>query len=494
MGAPAGGPTPTGGPTEAGVDDGVARRAGGLRRLRRLRWASLGVRASATAIAIAIVAAAPALGPVLLVVLIHRSLIGGLDAAGHAQARDVAASARSGRLQPTIASTGNESSIVQVVNPAGAVISASANITGNPSVLPMPPARRSSVAFTTAGLPIEDPGQTFRLVAEPVDLPTGPGWVYVATSLGQVDASVSRVAIALAVGLPFVLLVIAAVTWRAVGRALRPVERIRRSAAAIGGADLLGRVPVPAGRDEVARLAVTMNEMLGRLQASAQRQQQFIGDASHELRSPLTALRAQVDVALAQPPKAADHEILARVQEQATRMGLVIDDLLFLARADERGHRGTGSVVDLDELVLAEVSRLRRPGGPAVRIAGVAATRTTGSARDLARMLANLGDNAAAHAASLVTVSLSRQDDEAVLIVTDDGPGIPAADRARIFDRFVRLDASRSRGSGGGTGLGLAIARDIAKAHGGRITAVDRPDGQSGAALMVRLPLTRAAR
>lgn len=462
-------------------------------RGRRLAWTPPGVRASATGIATVIVAAVLALGAILLVVLVHRSLVGGLDAAGYAQARDVAALARAGRLQPTIASTGNESSVVQVVDRMGVVVSASGNITGNPTVLANPPGRRVATAFTTTGLPIDDAGQSFRLIAEPVDLPGGPGWVYVATSLGQVDASVSRVATLLASGLPLLLIVVAVVTWRAVGRALRPVERIRQSAAAIGGTGLEERLPVPASRDEIARLAVTMNQMLTRLQDSAVRQRQFVGDASHELRSPLAALQAQVDVALSHAAPAADSGVLLRVQDQARRMGVLIDDLLFLARADERGDRGErapAGPVDLDELVLAEIGRLRRLGGPAVELAGLSAVRTIGSARDLARMLSNLGDNAAAHAQSVVTFSLVREGDEALLTVTDDGPGIPQTDQARIFDRFVRLDQARARSQpAGGTGLGLAITRQIVQTHGGRIAAADRPDGDPGAAFITRLPL-----
>ncbi len=462
-------------------------------RGRKPGWAAPGVRASATGIATVIVAAALALGAILLVVLVHRSLVGGLDAAGYAQARNVAALGRTGRLQPTIASTGNESSVVQVLDPAGAVVSASGNITGNPAVLASPPGRRVATAFTTSGLPIGDAGQSFRLIAEPVDLPAGPGWVYVATSLGQVDASVSRVATLLAAGLPFLLIVVAVVTWRAVGRALRPVERIRQSAAAIGGTGIGERVPVPSSRDEIARLAVTMNQMLARLQDSAVRQRQFVGDASHELRSPLAALQAQVDVALSHAAPAADSGVLLRVQDQTRRMGLLIDDLLFLARADEHGHRGERTpavTVDLDELVLAEISRLRRPGGPAVELAVLTAVRTTGSTRDLARMLSNLGDNAAAHAQSVVTFSLVREHEEAVLTVTDDGPGIPQADQARVFDRFVRLDQARARNQpAGGTGLGLAITHQIVQTHGGRVAAADRPDGGHGAAFIIWLPV-----
>jgi len=430
-------------------------------------------------------------GGLLLVVLVHRSLVSGLDVAGYTQARNVAALAGSGRLPPTIATTGDESAVVQVVDQAGTVLSASGNVTGDPAVLATSPTRRTPTAVTIAGLPIADREQTFRLIAEPVDLPRGPGWVYVASSLGQVDASVTRVGTLLAAGLPLLVVVVAAATWRAVGHALRPVERIRRSAAAIGGKGLGERVPVPVARDEIARLAVTMNQMLTRLQDAALRQRQFIGDASHELRSPLAALQAQVDVALNRHDEDSSGDVLRHVQRQARRMGVLIDDLLFLARADERVEPATSDEpVDLDELVLAEIGRLRAAGGPAVELAALAAARTTGSARDLARMLRNLGDNAVAHAQRTVALSLNRERDQAVIAVSDDGPGVPPADRERIFDRFVRLDQARSRSqNAGGTGLGLAIAQQIVQAHGGQIAVSDRVDGKTGAAFVIRLPL-----
>jgi len=455
-------------------------------------WAPLGVRASATGLATAVVAGALVVGGLLLVVLVHRSLVSGLDVAGYTQARNVAALAGSGRLPATIATTGDESAVVQVVDQAGTVLSASGNVTGDPAVVATAPTRRTARAVTIAGLPIADAGQSFRLIAVPVDLPRGPGWVYVASSLGQVDASVTRVGTLLVAGLPLLVVVVAAATWRAVGHALRPVERIRRCAAAIGAKGLGEGVPVPVARDEIARLAVTMNQMLTRLQDAALRQRQFIGDASHELRSPLAALQAQVDVALNCHDEDSAGDVLRHVQRQARRMGLLIDDLLFLARADERVEPATsGEPVDLDELVLAEIGRLRDAGGPAVELAGLAAARTTGSARDLARMLRNLGDNAVAHAQRTVALSLNRESDQAVIAVSDDGPGVPPADRERIFERFVRLDQARSRSqnAAGGTGLGLAIAQQIVQAHGGQIAVTDRVDGKTGAAFIIRLPL-----
>jgi signal transduction histidine kinase len=433
-------------------------------------------------------------GAILLVVFVQRSLVAGLDDANAARARDVTAFTRTTPLPATVASTGADNAIVQVVGAANTVLSASSNITGEPAVLAGPPRRRAAITFTTRSLPTADAGQSFRLLAEPVQLASGPGWIYVATPLGQVDASVSRISTLLTAGVPFLVVLVAAVTWFSVGRALSPVERIRRSAAAIGGARLHERVPIPPARDEITRLAVTMNQMLDRIEAAADRQQRFIGDVSHELRSPLTALQAQVDVALTQHadhPETPDTRVLRHVAQQARRLHLLIDDMLFLARADEQQPHPEGDQVDLDELLLAEVHRLRRNNGPAIVLVELNPTRIAGSARDLARMLKNIGDNAVSHTQNTVSLSLHRTPEEAVLTVIDDGPGIPAKDRTIIFNRFTRLDQARARpDAGAGAGLGLAIAQQIAHRHGGAITINNRPDQTPGAAFTIRLPLT----
>jgi signal transduction histidine kinase len=454
------------------------------------RWAGRpGVRLSATLVAAGVVALAFTISGLLLVGLVHRSLVNSVDTAAAARARDVAALVTARRLGVTVASTGEDSSLVQVVGPSGAVLVSSSNIEGEPAALPAPPARRTPTLLTRSALPISDEAQRFRVIAFPVTLTEGPGWVYVASSLRQVDTTIARLGTALVLGLPVLLLLVTGVIWVAVGRALRPVERIRRGAASIGGDDLQRRVPVPHSHDEIARLAVTMNDMLARLEASAGRQRRFVGDASHELKSPLSALRAQVDVALAYPDRSDAAAVLARVQQQSARMAELIDDLLFLARADEGGLPAGAERVDLDELVLAEVHRLRELGGVAVTLDVVDAVAVVGSERDLTRMLRNLGDNAVAHARTSVEVGLTVVAGTAVITVTDDGPGVPVSDRSSLFERFTRLELDRSRHvSGGGTGLGLAITREIATVHAGTVSVGDRPDGQPGAVFTVRIP------
>lgn len=455
----------------------VRARGGGERR-------PAGIRRRVTMTATAIVAAALLVSGAGVTFFLRQSLIAGLDAAAAARSRDVAALASAGTLPATISTTGEDSELVQVVDAHNNVVAASSNIQGQEAVLPSP----SSVTGgprTTSLAPVGN-GE-FRVAVQP--LPNGKGWVVVASDLTQLNAAVLNLVVLFAIALPVTLLIVGGTLWHAVGRVLRPVEAIRERAARIGGADPSQRVPVPATSDEIARLAVTMNEMLDRLQSAARRQHEFIGDASHELRSPLAALRAQVDVALAHPDDPTSRGLLDRVSEQAARMSTLIDDLLFLARSSEPAPVSNAELVDLDELVIAEVHRLRELGGPAVDLVGLSAARLSGSGRDLARMLRNLGDNAREHAVARVEVRLSGNG-AAEISIADDGPGIPAGDRLRVFERFTRLDDSRVRNpSGGGAGIGLSIVRQIVHAHGGTVEVRDRWDGGSGAVFVVRLPM-----
>lgn len=423
----------------------------------------------------------------LLLASLGQSLRAALDSAALARAQDVATLGRLGQLTATVASTGADSSLVQVVGPDGTVVSASENIAGEPPLAPVP-GRRAPTLLPEQGAPIAEAAQQFRVVAVPATLPQGDGWVYVATSLEQVDTTLARLTAALTLGLPVLLAVAGAVIWFVVGRALAPVARIRHETEAIGGAALDRRVPVPQSRDEVARLAETMNRMLDRLQHAAARQQRFVGDASHELKSPLAALSAQVDVALDYPALLDPGPLLLRVRQEADRMAALLDDLLFLAAVDEGRLERRAARVDLDELLLGEVRRLRA-AGVAVTLTRIDACATTGSGPDLRRLLRNLGDNAAAHARSNLALALRASGAGATVTVTDDGPGVPVPARELIFERFARLDPQDTRSvRTGGTGLGLAIARDIAMAHGGSLTVGERDDGRTGAVFTLQLP------
>nr|WP_240896864.1 HAMP domain-containing sensor histidine kinase [Kineococcus vitellinus] len=264
---------------------------------------------------------------------------------------------------------------------------------------------------------------------------------------------------------------------------MRPVEAIRRTVEGITSAGLDGRVPVPEGRDEVARLAVTMNEMLSRLESSQRSQRRFVADASHELRSPVATLRAAAEVWSADA--GAPREFTELVRSEAGRVEALVADLLLLARADEGRLAREDADVDLDEVLEGEAARLRALGAVRVR-ARTVPVRVRGDHRQLSRLVRNLTDNAARHAAGTVELRTALEGGSALLEVADDGPGVPEAERERVFERFVRLDASRDRASGG-TGLGLAIVAEIAAAHGGSVRALPRPGG--GALVRLVLPL-----
>ncbi|MEV6229224.1 ATP-binding protein [Saccharopolyspora shandongensis] len=291
----------------------------------------------------------------------------------------------------------------------------------------------------------------------------------------------------LAVFVPLAVLLTALAAWFSAGRALRPVEAIRRELAEVSESRLDRRVPVPRSRDEVARLARTTNETLDRLQRAHNQQERFVADASHELRSPLANLRAGLEVALAHPDRADWPDIAHRSLLDVQRLQRITADLLQLAV----GPDGQPSaVVDLADVVAEQVAeRSFDPGAPVVSSIVEGPAPVLGEPVQLERLLRNLLDNAVRHARSAVTVRVGEQADDVVLEVLDDGPGIPVEDRERVFDRFARLDDARTRDAGG-SGLGLTLARDIATRHGGTLRA---EDAEAGARLVARLPSARRA-
>lgn len=293
--------------------------------------------------------------------------------------------------------------------------------------------------------------------------------------------AVSTATAVMLVGLPGLLLVVGGVTWMVTRRALRPVESIRAEMAVITASeDLSRRVPESGSGDEVARLARTTNETLAALEASVGRQRRFVADASHELRSPIASLRTQLEVGAAHP----ELLDLEGAVEDTVRLQRLATDLLLLARLDASG-RSTAGRVELDSLVGEELRQRATRDTIAVRAIVEEDVEVTGSRGQLARVLANLIDNAQRHASTRIDVTLAKEATAAVLRVADDGTGVPETQREQIFERFVRLDNARSRDDGG-TGLGLAIARDIAERHGG--TLIVRTSAYGGALFELRLP------
>lgn len=460
----------------------------------RGRLSRASVRVRTTAAAVVVVALALAVGAVALVWLLRASLTDGLETGAEQRADALAAQVEASGPPEVLGEDPDDTDdtddtedpedpedlaedvLEQVATDGGALVVAT---TGLPR-----------------GLPLEDGGDRVAdlpgrwvLATGDAEGPDGADYVVtVAVPAEEVDDSVAALVPLLALGLPAVLLVVGLTTWVVVGRALAPVERIRAEAEAVGGDALHRRVPVPPARDEVHRLAETLNRMLGRLEDSATRQRRFVADASHELRSPLASLRQTAEVARAHPGAMDEGELADATLEETLRMQRLVESLLVLTRADA-GRRTTRVEVDLDDLALAEASRLCRAGaggsGPVVDATGVVPVRVLGDPVALGQVVRNLVDNAARHAVAGVVLETGEEPGHAVLRVTDDGAGVPVEDRERVFERFVRLDEARSRDAGG-SGLGLAIVQEIVRAHGGTVRVLEATGG--GAALEVRLP------
>ena len=296
-----------------------------------------------------------------------------------------------------------------------------------------------------------------------------------------IDTAQETIVRLLLIGVPLLLLLTAALTWLAMGRALRPVEAIRAEFAEITAHDLHRRVPDRHTGDEVSRLAATMNATLDQLQRAVARLRTFTSDASHELRAPLTTLFTRLELAAARPDTADWPPVATESLRDVEQLRQIVDDLLLLARLD------AGHVLHRETFVLADVVR-EAIGGRAVRVADETDGQPVqGSRTAMRRLITNLIDNAVRYARSSVVVRIGYAAGRVILEVTDDGPGIPAADRSRIFDRFVRLDEARTRTDDGGTGLGLAIAREIATAHDGTLTAEAPEPDDHGARLVLTL-------
>jgi signal transduction histidine kinase len=299
--------------------------------------------------------------------------------------------------------------------------------------------------------------------------------------MAEVARSVEAVIRALSVTAPLLVLVVAATTWVAVDRALRPVDQIRQEAEAITHSTLDDRLPEPTSAEELHRLTATLNEMLERLEAGARRQREFITDASHELRTPLAAMRAELEIVLTHTDGARWQSTARRLLADQRRLEQLTTDLLMLARLEETNGHPDDQRVDFAFLVAAELDSTT----PLELETDIRPVQVRGSAADLTRLVRNLVNNAVRHADRRIAVNLREHAGHAVLSVEDDGPGIPASDRERIFERFTRLDGSRTRTTGG-VGIGLALVRGVAKAHGGSVTVGDASLG--GARFEVRIP------
>lgn len=378
----------------------------------------------------------------------------------------------------TLPGDGDEESWAVVIGASGTVV-AETERASRGIRLAAPPGKSAVFSAVTA-----PNGEQYRVRSGRVDDLV----VHTSTPLDDVNESVDALVRGLAVSVPLTTLLLAAGVWLLVGRVLRPVEAIRREVATIRGETLDRRVPEPATRDEIARLAATMNEMLDRIERASTEQRRFVDDASHELRSPLARMRAELEVDLAHPELADAVGTQERIRTDLIALQRLVDDLLAIAAIDEGSRSAATRLVDLDDVVFREVASLRatRPG-LTIDTAGITAARVLGRASQLSRAIANLLENAATHGAPPIVVRLVEQENHAVLEITDSGRGIRTEDADRIFDRFVRLDDARTPDRSG-VGLGLAIVRTVVVTHGGSI-ALDT-GFEPGTRFVVRLPLT----
>ncbi|MDP9436786.1 MAG: HAMP domain-containing histidine kinase, partial [Actinomycetota bacterium] len=417
-------------------------------------------------------------GAVLLDAVLRAGLTGAADERARSQVEEVERLVAEGRL-PDVLPAADPSVLVQVLDRSGRV---SAATTGTSRAVPLlTPAEVDRAVQADDAVQVSGDrvgyGGGLRVLVRRV---AGGAVVFAAVPVAGVHDPLRLVRTALVVGLPLLLLASAWGVWLTVGRTLQPVEQLRSGAEAVTAADPARRLPVPIAEDEVRRLAATLNGMLDRLERGGARQRAFVADAAHELRSPLAAVRTTLEVALLHPdPEGADAALRTALDE-VLRMGRLVDDLLLLARLDAGAVR-PAQPVDLAEVVRTTTDGVACPA----RVELDLAQASVRAERDaVVRVVRNLVENGCRHAASVVVVRVVAAD-PVELLVDDDGPGVPPADRERVFERFVRLDTPRSRDAGG-AGLGLALVRELVSALGGTVAAEDAPAG--GARLRVRLP------
>jgi signal transduction histidine kinase len=438
-----------------------------------MRWSRVGLRARLTLIATAALAIGLAASSLLLLRGFATSRLHAIDASSRSSADDVAGLVAAGAVPPTLPVQAGQNA--QVLDATGSVLAVSP---GTSHTLPLVPI--STAASIARGGPeslsIDQVAATGinRVFVRAVTAHDGVRYVVVTESLQDERATLHSLARFVAVAAPFLLLVVGTTLWLLLGRALGTVSSLRRGAEEITDPGGGLRLPLPGSHDEVRALAETLNAMLDRLDAAAARERQFVADVAHELRSPLAAMHTQLEVAAAHPDPLTQKELLAGSLEDTERLAALVDDLLVLARMESES-RASQEPVDL-----AQFAGLP-DGHPAVVLGDRAA---------LIRAIDNLVANANRHARSQVEVTVESAPGDTIEVhVDDDGPGVPADQQSRIFERFVRLDDARARDDGG-SGLGLAIVRATAHAHGGTIRV--EPSHLGGARFVLALPRTQA--
>jgi signal transduction histidine kinase len=450
-------------------------------------WARQSLRARLTLLATALFSVAVATGAVLLVVLQRYALVRVLDSSAQKTGVDIARNVQANPTLGTVYPTTGGVSAVQVLNPSDVVVAASP---GADRVTPALDPAQLQDAREGKRFDITNPanGQRLRVLA----VPSGSETVVVLTDLSRVDDSVRVLTRAALIGAPIAVFLVGLSTYFVVALTLRSVAALRHGAADIAAKGLAGqRLPVPSAQDEIHRLAVTLNQMLDRIETASSRQRTFVGDAAHELRSPLASLRVQLEVTQRMGPDGDWPGFIDDVLIDVGRLDRLVEDLLALARLDEKAVPARHEPVDLAALVESVTNGYDHARVPVV--VAVDPVVVEGDQDGLHRVVLNLVDNALRYARSEVRVEVSSNGHgTAELSVTDDGPGLPESERERVFDRFYRAELSRSRDSGG-TGLGLPIVRDLVRAHHGSVQLRAREDGAPGLQAVVLLPLTAPA-
>jgi signal transduction histidine kinase len=425
------------------------------------------------------VALALALGSVVLYAVLTITVNGAVDDGAFASARAVAAMVDDNTLPDPLPVSGSQ--VMQVVDGSGAVVRASVSadrltpLLRSPELVKALAGERISVPGARAGLT-----GTLRVIAVRAGSASDPSSIIVAVPVNEIEQSQRVLRNTLLVTYPPLVVIMALIAWRVIGWTLRPVEMLRSGAARISGSDQDERLVVPESADEIRALAVTLNDMLDRLAAARGRQRAFVADSAHELRSPLASMRTQLEVA---QRLGEGGELATDLLTDVTRLAALVEDLLLLARAgsDTRPPSMRESL-DVRALLVATASRYADARVP-VSVTGGPAVHASANAAELARVVANLVDNAVRHARSSVVLAVRAEGGRAVVTVVDDGPGIPAGEWERVFERFTRLDDARDRDAGG-TGLGLAIVRELLRRSDGSISLQDNPDGPGLAAVV----------
>ncbi|MFD6198595.1 sensor histidine kinase [Mycobacteriaceae bacterium NPDC060252] len=471
---------------DTGFGQMVKARAVMVAVLTRLRRWCGGIATRSALVAAVVVLASLVIVGAASVVLLNQSMCADVDAAARARATAVAERLHEeppDELESVLLATDQRIVAVQVVDRGGQVVRRSPSAPERPLI----PLQDGAFTDSRVGVPSTS-DDDIRVASETVSGRKGQYTVLVGGGIEPIESMVSTVATMLAVTAPVVAVVAAVATYLLVRRSLRSVDAIRSRVTQISTSDLGERVPVPNRADEISALAVTMNEMLTRIEAGHSAQRRFVGDASHELRSPLATVISALEIAESHPEMLDKTLLQTALLPEAHRMQSLVEDLLLLARADEHGLPMRRTEIDLDDLAGAEVARLKRETSLKIS-AQLAAVKVSGDALGVARVLRNLADNAARHAGAEVSIVVRAEGDSAYLHVCDDGPGIPVAERDRVFERFVRLDTDRSR-HGGGSGLGLAIVAEIVAAHEGTVSIGDHTGG--GTVMTVQLPLANS--